>query len=121
MVKRLFLCLAIFTIIITGCQHVEEKHPSGRDTVKSFGDGTFQLQRKGSSKTIVLYDLSKSPPYSAIDTIKAYKTKKNTAYLIGMKYYIFVDIAKNVVTLYESIDQVPSEYRAIFESLELKR
>ncbi|WP_435923615.1 hypothetical protein [Paenibacillus sp. DYY-L-2] len=83
----------------------------------SFGDGALQLQRAGSTNLMILYDFRKAPSSSVIDTIKAYKKKKQAAYLIGVKYFIFIDTAQNTFTLYEGLDRVPPGMRAEFESL----
>lgn len=54
---------------------------------------------------------------NVIDRIKAYKKKKNAVYLIGVKYFIFIDITKNSFELYDDIEDLSPEMRGDFEEL----
>ncbi|GAA0136300.1 hypothetical protein YSY43_31410 [Paenibacillus sp. YSY-4.3] len=75
------------------------------------------MQRAGSTNSIILYDHSKEPPYNVIDTIKQYKKKKSSVYLIDLKYLIFIDVTQNAVTVNEGIEHVPSDMKGDFESI----
>lgn len=54
---------------------------------------------------------------NVIDRIKAYKKKKNAVYLIGVKYFIFIDITKNSFELYDDIEDLSPEMKGDFEAL----
>lgn len=39
------LMLMVIGLMLVSCSHSDKKYPPGKDTIRSFGDGTFELLR----------------------------------------------------------------------------
>ena len=104
----LVLLLCMMLPLLCACQY--KQYESGRDTVASFGDGSFQLVR-GRNPANQKETLSLSiHPYNCfiIDSVKAYSQQENTAYVIGNYQYVAIDLENNIAEYFEDIS--PESY-----------
>jgi len=96
--KKLLGLLTIVIILIGGgC----DKYSSGKDTVKSFGDGSLQLEnyvliKNGVKQTLIeLYDLKVDK--SIEKNVTKFKEENGKLYLLGDSGYTIVDIKTHEV------------------------
>ena len=78
MKKKIILISIILVLILISCRQSNIKYPSGRDTVKSYGDGTFQIV--GRDPSGVYYGGEGSPLISSVDR---YYEHNDMVYIIG--------------------------------------
>ena len=112
-----FLVLC-FALLITACFDSRLQYPSGRDTVESWGDGTFQLLRSPSARCVSF------EKYNTIllDNVEEYLKIDEKVYLYGYiekgyakdpwKYHVFLvlNIQNNTFELCAETQDEPQYY-----------
>lgn len=90
--KYIFSFNIVLCLLIAGCQtsgYIEPKYPIGKDTIKFFGDTTFQIQKDPTGDHVLI----KEPKGSVVDKhIYAYKQIENLVYTWGKRGYTIVNL-----------------------------
>lgn len=98
------ILLIILISMIVFLENDKVKYSSGKDTVESFGNGTFQIL-KGPDKKISLVDVEKNNNIE--EEIKDYKKIKNKIYIFGKIGYTVVDFNLNEIKQYKASSDFP--------------
>ncbi|MBE6947494.1 MAG: hypothetical protein E7454_04510 [Ruminococcaceae bacterium] len=124
--KKCVLLLSAFLVclLLVCCTRIKERYPEGKDTVESFGDGTYQILR-GNFEDKECVGLSFSPAgVHLIPKVKTYQEKNGCIYLVGVDegYYIngkkvswkfavyaVIDLSNNHIQIC-AIPEIDSEY-----------
>ncbi|MDP4268062.1 MAG: hypothetical protein Q8880_11575 [Bacteroidota bacterium] len=98
--KKLFAIMIIMLIplTLTSCIESNVKYPDGRDTVKSFGDGTYQFSYTDDKKYLILINVA--VPTSIDDKVINYELIKDKLYVYGGIGYTILDCETNMVRQY---------------------
>ncbi|MFC5527963.1 hypothetical protein [Cohnella yongneupensis] len=122
MVRKCILFLLIFLFLVS-CSYSKHKYPNERDTVDSFGDGTFQLlggyDANGQNKTLTLFDMSKNAVEDVVaNDIVDYEEMKGFVYFIDdQKRYLLLNTKQNTVSISTELDSYTTEQQQIFKSI----
>lgn len=124
--KRYVLLFSAFLVclLLVCCTGIKKQHPEGKDTVESFGDGTYQIVR-GNFEDKECVGLSFSPTgVHLIPEVKTYQEKNGCVYLVGVDegYYVsgkkvswkfavyaVIDLSNNHIEIC-AIPEIDSEY-----------
>lgn len=113
--RLLIICLiSAFAMSFGGC--VQEKHPAGKDTVDSFGDGTFQIVILGDG-TKGLVNLDKVLDMVIVNNIKKYKKINGLLYVIGNGEYAILDYKTGEISKFKELSDFSLGDRRLFERL----
>lgn len=117
-INMLFLIFGMCFVLIA-CQKV--KYQSGRDTIVSFGDGTYQIlqvpispAQSGSKPTYVysLYNLNSDSEIE--DNVIEYLQIKQNVYTVGEKGYTVLNYETGEITQEKVLKDIPEKYKEIF-------
>jgi len=112
---HIFLFQACLLLFLNACQG-DVDYPSGRDTVKSFASGRFQILRMarepnifhdGKEQTTILDDV--------IDWTKSGKHVFLTGRLNGKARYVIFDIENETNKIFSVSKDIPQEYLKQFK------
>lgn len=118
MCRRILPVLLCICILFLGTGCTPEKYPSGRDTVESFGDGTFQILR-GPDRILSLRDESK-PQYNGRvieSNVLSYRRKGEFVYVIGESGYTVLNYETGEVRKHTSLDELPDQEQKVFRKM----
>lgn len=104
----------ILLVLFAGCRDV--KYPSGRDTIKSFGDGRFQVLRvKGNKRT--LYDVQQQQTIAR--SVEKWKVVENHICTLdhASGAFVVVDLKTGICRQYGNVENAPVELRSALEAL----
>lgn len=107
------LLLGVWLFFLVGCE--EKKHPSGRDTIESFGNGRYQIV--GVVNKRVLVDLDRNIRPSVEDNVYKYKVRGDLVYVIGQRGYTIVNYRTGEINQYKEINKFTLGDRKIFEDM----
>jgi hypothetical protein len=119
----LAICLVLFATISMGCGE-PEKHPSGKDTIASFGDGTWQIGKTGGGPTYPrkIFLLNVETQENLVYDIADWRQEGDWVYALGADgKYAVLNFRTNMRGRYESIDQAPEAYRQGLRKLRPKQ
>lgn len=111
-----------FAIAINGCGE-PQKHPIGKDTVKSFGDGTWQILKTGGvpdypRKTHLHCS---EPNKELVRNIADWREDGDWVYAVGEDgVFAVVNFRTNFNAKYKTVDEAPVEYHAGLRKLRSK-
>lgn len=114
--------LLLFATIPMGCGE-SKRYPSGRDTVESFGDGTWQIGKTGGGPNYPrkIHLINADTQENLVYDIADWRSEGDWVYLLGSDgKYAVLNFRTNVRGKYESIDQAPEEYRQNLRKLRPK-
>jgi hypothetical protein len=101
-------------LFVFGCE--EQKHPWGKRTRDSFGDGRFQIVRVARPPNMLLYDCELKQP--VVEHVKSWATRSVYVFLVDdVGKFWKVDYRTGTVTLFEKADAAAAEDRRVFEKL----
>lgn len=104
--------IIILLILLTSCDlsndyisvGLEQKYDIGKDTIKAFGDASFQLFENSSNNDILF--LRKYPSQSTIEIdVKKYKVVDTTLYVYGRTGYSVIDLKTDEVIQYQIFEE----------------
>lgn len=106
------LLLSLTGVMSFGC--AEERFPIGRDTVKSFGDGQFQIMRSGSVQFFLDCESQRSIAFDISD----WRREGNVIYLREREgEFVRFDLSTLTEQRYTRIAAIPLNERSIFVRL----
>ena len=111
------IVLLVLTLLTCGCGH--RKYRSGRDTVKSFGDGRFQILRvvTKTSEYLVLDDVELNKKIAR--EVLGWKHKGPFVYAIAKEpRYVIINLDSANVIQENDLSSIPQPHQSILESLE---
>lgn len=95
-----------------GCDN--DKYPSGRDTVKSFGDGRFQIGRTPS----MLFLIDMATKDNIMLDVKKWESQGELVYLVNKEgMYTVLNYRTGYHKNYPRLDDVPPEHRSYCKRL----
>lgn len=103
--KYLICMIIILSIISVGCtnssERYKQKYPVGKDTIRAFRDGTFQIYKTSTNTHIFM----KEPEGAVIDkNIYAYKEEGNLVYTWGAIGFTIVNLTTYQVKQYRDFN-----------------
>lgn len=95
----IFLCFLV--LLVSSIFGPQVKYPAGRDTVESFGDGSYQILRTSSERKILHSEKYNS---SMIDNVEFAHQRRGKAYVAGAgsaqyRLYAVIDTSENTIQL----------------------
>jgi hypothetical protein len=113
-IVRLLAGAALLAVAALGCGE-PKKYPPGKDTVESFGDGTWSIGKTGGGpdypRKIHLH--SAETQETLVYDITDWRRDGDWVYAIGADgRYAVLNFRTNVRGKYASIEEAPEEYRA---------
>ncbi len=103
-VKRLLIAGLLCFVVAAACECAltpKAKYPPGRDTVESFGDGTYQLQKSNSG--LVLRNCAYR--FEVASKVIAHKCSGGTLYVIGLtSVYVSSQVSDYILYAEISLD-----------------
>src|SRR2546423_14909416 len=103
------LCWIGACCLLFGCER--QDHPIGRDTVKSFGNGRFQILRSY-QKREHLSDLEPTVGKEIVSHIKSWRSKGDWVYVLSKKdEYTVLNYRAGTSNTYANLDDAPGEHR----------
>ncbi|MFE4569798.1 hypothetical protein [Paenibacillus chitinolyticus] len=122
--NRMIILVLVVLMIIFGAVMVlkdgKERFPSGKDTVESFGDGTFQILRGyvDNKQVDSLFNYNMDILEQVVEkNIKNYKVKDRMLYVLGDEGYTRINIQTYEVKKSKSLDDFNHEDAKIFENI----
>ncbi len=114
----------VLLILLTSCDFsndyisvgLEQKYDIGKDTIKAFGDASFQLFETSSNNDNLLLRMYPSHSIIEID-VKNYKVDDKTLYVYGRTGYSVINLITNEVVQYQVFDDY-SEDEMYYMSLQ---
>lgn len=113
-IVALFL-IGLYLFSTNGCE--EKKHPSGRDTIESFGDGRFQILGPSDTKSLYDGEAQDMTKASIEDNVYKYKVKGDLVYVIGQRGYTIVNYRTGEINQYKEINKFTLGDRKIFKDM----
>lgn len=109
--------ILMVTAIIIGCS--DKNYRSGRDTVKAFGDGRFQVLRIRGKRNI-LYDLQQQR--TIVYDVEDWSVVSNYVFSFDREKQVFVvlDLKSGRFKQYKDANLAPSEIRSALQKVEPK-
>ncbi|WP_127532962.1 hypothetical protein [Paenibacillus kobensis] len=125
MLQKSVIFILVCLILVSCSQtHTEYKYSKGKDTVKMFGDGTFELQRgynfDEKRKIITLYNHQEQDilKKNVAENILSYKVEGEFAYFLDdTGRYLLLDIKRNEIKVSNDLSAYTQEQQQIFNSL----
>lgn len=110
--KALFISIIVFI----GFSCTEQKYPSGRDTVESFGDGRFQILW-APSKIKALHDGQTQE--TIVKDVKIWSKEGEFLYIVGTGEQLFTVLNYTTadVQQFSVPDKIPDNYKRIYKKL----
>jgi hypothetical protein len=107
-------CLLVVTLLAAvGGACGRKKHPTGRDTVESFGDGRFQVGH--GARDLGLYDSENQVFFLHL---RDWRKKGDLVYMVNKKgEYAVLNHVTGVMQTFPALRDVPIPYRAQCERL----
>lgn len=105
----LFLVSIIIVLLILSMNHRHLKYQSGRDTVRSFGDGTYQIFK---GNVLMSLDL---PEQVIVNRVKKFRELKPRVYIFGDQKYFVLDYQRKTIQIYSDLETMPSEIKKVFK------
>lgn len=101
-----------------------QKYPPNKDTVESFGDGTWAIFKSGggrdSPRKIHLH-CSESPQKTLVVDIVDWRQDGDWVYAVGEDgVYAVLNFRTNFHAKYKTVEEAPEEYRAALRKLRSK-
>ncbi len=121
-VGSLVIGLVLFVTILIGCGE-PKRYPPGRDTVESFGDGTWAIGKTGGGPNYPrkIHLINAETQENLVYDIADWRSEGDWVYLLGSDgKYAVLNFRTNVRGKYGSIDQAPEEYRQNLRKLRPK-
>jgi hypothetical protein len=101
-------------IFLLGCEH--QKHPWGKRTRDSFGDGRFQIVRVARPPNLLLFDCERKDP--VVEHVKNWAKRSVYVFVVDDAGKCWkVDYRTGVVVSFETTDAAGTEDRELFEKL----
>lgn len=118
--RFIYKCLAVIavlallgTIFLSGCE--KQRHESGRDTIASFGDGTYQILGPSFEKILMDVDNQEDLLINIVD----FRNRGDYVYAFGQMeysdpqlYYLILNYRTGEHKYYKQIDQAPAQSRS---------
>jgi hypothetical protein len=118
----MFIIITIIASILISCEKsgYTRNFPSGKDTMKYFGDGTFQILRDSENKTNELFNNRSDNTFNRVvePNVKDYVQIKEKVYVFGEKGYTILNLDTFDVKQSQSLDGFSEEEQKIFKDLE---
>lgn len=92
-VRFIFLWIVLLSVLFVSCG-TKTKYPSGKDTVESFGDGTFQII--GRNPSGLYFEGGGSPLVSSVDN---WCRINNKVYIFGHKRHNEADLIYGIINV----------------------
>lgn len=121
MFKRKMYILVLILVVVFAIGLLDEirnqkmRHPIGRDTVKSFGDGTYQIQRLSIDKRNELVNLDESQ--TIINDVEKFRQAHQKVFVIGDGQYVVLTYEEGIIEIYDNLQDIPDNYKKQFEKL----
>ncbi len=118
----LIIGFAAFAIPFTGCSETN-KYPPGKDTVESFGDGTWSIVRTGGGpKDPRKIHLHCSETHeSLVRDIADWRQDGDWVFAVSEDgVYVILNFRTNFHTRYKNLEEFPTEYHVGLRSLRSK-
>ena len=114
----LYVTGMLFAVLALGCGE-PKKYPVGRDTVESFGDGTWSIGKTGGGPNRRLLFLhNRETQETLVKDVTDWRQEGDWVYAAGSDgQYAVLNFRTNVHGNYGSIEEAPKEHRGALSKL----